>query len=148
MGRIIIVQPDRSMRRDVARALATRGHSVVPVGSAREAEALSEPFEVGVVELELPDGSGMHLAARLSGFGRLHARIFTARDVGSSAARRAAPMGAVVAHDAPLDELLEAVDRALTARGASAQSTRSEIRPSNSVHSWPSSVREADSKGR
>lgn len=147
MGRVIVVQPDASRRREVARALVAGGHSVVPVATAREAESLGESFEVGVVDLELPDGSGMHLAARLSGFGRLHARVFTASDLECSAARRAAPMGAVVAHDAPLTVLLEAVARALGSREHGAQPTRSGVRSSAPAHAWPFPPREADSKG-
>lgn len=148
MARIILVQPVPAIRRDVARALVAHGHSVVPVASAREAEALSEPFEVGVIDLELPDGSGMHLAARLSGFGRLQARVFTASDLGGGPARRAAPMGTVVPRDAPLEALLATVERALAAREPPAQPARSEVRPSTSVHSWPSPAQQADSKPR
>gem|GEM_PF-6694272 len=120
----------------------------MPVGTAREAEALGESFEVGVVDLELPDGSGMHLAARLSGFGRLRARVFTASDLACSAARRAAPMGAVVAHGAPLAVLVEAGGHALGSRERGAQPTRSGVGSSAPVHAGPFPPHEADSKGR
>jgi DNA-binding NarL/FixJ family response regulator len=102
-----------------------------------DAEALAETFDVGIFELELPDGSGLHLAARMSGFGRLHARIFTTRSLTGTAARRAAPMGVVLSHDAPTKVLLDAVADALASRETSGQLTRSGVRPSVPVEAWP-----------
>ncbi|MBN2191939.1 MAG: response regulator transcription factor [Polyangiaceae bacterium] len=114
--------------------------------TSHEAAATAEAFDVGVVDLELPDGSGLHLAARLSGFGRLRGRVFTASQLESAVARRAAPMGPVVVRGAPAAVLLDAIDRVLAAMDRAAETMRSGVRPSAPVHPWPFASGAAGSK--
>ncbi len=67
MGHVAIVDPDREERACLAAALRAAGHAVVECSRSRAAlEAfVARPPDAVVIAADLPDGSGLDLAARL-----------------------------------------------------------------------------------
>ena len=64
---VLVVDDHDELSELLLRSLATDGHSVVPVGSAAAArDALStQTFDVIVLDIGLPDGSGLDLCRRV-----------------------------------------------------------------------------------
>lgn len=67
MRRMLIVEDERSLRRSLAQFFERRGYEVSQAGSISEAEGNLEGggFEVALVDVCLPDGSGLDLLARI-----------------------------------------------------------------------------------
>ncbi|MBX3182287.1 MAG: response regulator [Polyangiaceae bacterium] len=122
MTRLLLVEDYPPLATVVAIALRRgTGHEVVRVGSVSRAEAaLAERgvFDVAVLDIDLPDGSGVDLARRLIERGQVSACVFftASRDEAERAAAR--QVGPVVDKLATMDELVQVV---LTHLGASAE---------------------------
>ena len=67
--RILLVEDHRESRRSLQRLLEIRGHEVVAVGSAEEAEAeiAKQPFPFLILDWMLPGKSGLDLCQQLRG---------------------------------------------------------------------------------
>jgi DNA-binding response OmpR family regulator len=82
MTRILVVEDQRSLLRNLVRGLGEEGYEVIPAASVSEARAAiaSQP-DVLVLDLMLPDGSGVELLRKLREEGlRQPILILTARD--------------------------------------------------------------------
>ena len=79
--RILVVDDEGDVQAVLARALERDGHRVVTAGSLREArEALASGIELLVLDLGLPDGSGLELCRELrAGEWTIPILILTAR---------------------------------------------------------------------
>ena len=66
LGRVLVVDDERSLAETVADGLAERGFDAVPVASGRKAELLlaAEKYDVLVTDLRMPDLDGLTLLAR------------------------------------------------------------------------------------
>jgi DNA-binding response OmpR family regulator len=82
MTRILVVEDQRSLLRNLVRGLEEEGYEVVPAASVSEARAaIARQPDVLVLDLMLPDGSGVELLRKLRGEGlRQPILILTARD--------------------------------------------------------------------
>ncbi len=82
MTRILVVEDQRSLLRNLVRGLEEEGYEVVPAASVSEARAaIARQPDVLVLDLMLPDGSGVELLKQLRGEGlRQPILILTARD--------------------------------------------------------------------
>ncbi len=82
MTRILVVEDQRSLLRNLVRGLEEEGYEVIPAASVSEARvALARQPDVFVLDLMLPDGSGVELLRKLRGEGlRQPILILTARD--------------------------------------------------------------------
>jgi two-component system, OmpR family, response regulator MprA len=81
--RILYVEDDARMRALVAGGLTEDGHSVLAVGDAASAleKALASPFDVVVLDVMLPDRSGVDVVRDLRARGRVTpVLMLTARD--------------------------------------------------------------------
>lgn len=82
MTRILVVEDQRSLLRNLVRGLEEEGYVVSPATSVSQArEALAHQPDVLVLDVMLPDGSGVELLRQLrgEGFGR-PILVLTARD--------------------------------------------------------------------
>jgi DNA-binding response OmpR family regulator len=82
MTRILVVEDQRSLLRSLIRGLEEEGYEVVPASSVGDArEALTQQPEVVVLDVMLPDGSGVDFLRQLrgEGFGQ-PILVLTARD--------------------------------------------------------------------
>lgn len=94
------------------------GHEVVRVGSIQRAEAaiLEHPaFDVVVMDIDLPDGSGVELARRLLTAGNARTCVFFTASRDDQLRKDARSMGPVVDKLAPMSELVRVVLENLSA---------------------------------
>lgn len=120
---VLIVEDDPLIRRAVTRALRGAGHEVVAVARCGGARGLGRAFDVAVLDLELPDGTGVDVAGELLGLGAAEGVVFFSGAADPSLLVRAAQLGEVVAKSGDLGTLLQAVTAArsnevLVRRGA------------------------------
>jgi DNA-binding response OmpR family regulator len=66
MTTVLIVEDDVDLRQEISDYLAAMGYSVTGTGSVADAEAaLANPFDLLVLDINLPDGSGLELCRRM-----------------------------------------------------------------------------------
>jgi two-component system nitrogen regulation response regulator GlnG len=65
--RVLLVDDDEALRSAVARALRTNGRAIEAVGTVGAAlEALARGFDLVLLDVRLPDGSGVRVAEAAS----------------------------------------------------------------------------------
>ncbi len=118
--RILLVEDSPRVTATVGGALRNNGHSVVAAGGVRAADELfaSQPFDVAVVDVGLPDGSGLDWCRAARNAGReLPILLLTARTaVSDRVAGLDAGADDYLGKPFSVDELLARV-RALARRG-------------------------------
>lgn len=120
-ARILVVEDDARLRDLLEQELAVAGHRVVAVGTAGEGLYLAEeePFDLLLLDLNLPDGDGVEVAERLRGRREIPIVMLTARsDVESRVAGLYAGAADYVAKPFSLPELLARVHVRLRERVA------------------------------
>jgi two-component system copper resistance phosphate regulon response regulator CusR len=82
MTRLLVVEDQRSLLHNLERGLKEEGYEVIPVASIGEArEALAQEPDLIVLDLMLPDGSGIDLLRQFRGQGIWQpVLVLTARD--------------------------------------------------------------------
>jgi two-component system response regulator QseB len=107
MPRVLVVEDHPPLATVVAIGMRRLGHDVVRVGSVERALAAEGVFDAAIVDIDLPDGTGIDLAAELLDAERVRAVVFysATRDPGLKAA--ALKLGPIVDKMGNLDDLLE-----------------------------------------
>ncbi|MEZ4375077.1 MAG: response regulator [Polyangiaceae bacterium] len=113
MTRVLVVEDYPPLATVVAIALRrSTGHEVVRVGSVQRAvAAISEhpAFDVVVMDIDLPDGSGVELARQLIGEGKARTCVFFTASRDDKLRKDARALGPVVDKLAPMSELVRVV---------------------------------------
>lgn len=65
MATILVVDDEVSIQKLIARVLERQGHRVITCGGSTEALAVTDPFDLLVVDFVLPDLNGRDLTAEL-----------------------------------------------------------------------------------
>lgn len=112
--RVVLVEDDPELARTVERVLARYGHVTKIVGSVAAAEALSESFDCGILDIDLPDGNGVRLAERLLDRGQLGAVVFFSASGDADIIAEACELGPFVAKAAGTRELERALADAVS----------------------------------
>jgi DNA-binding response OmpR family regulator len=112
--RVVLVEDDPELARTVERVLARYGHVTKVVGSVAAAEALSESFDCGILDIDLPDGNGVRLAERLLDRGQLGAVVFYSASGDADIIAQACELGPFVAKAAGTRELERALADAVS----------------------------------
>lgn len=107
--RVLVVEDDPAVRRAVARALRKAGHEVVVAERCDGARGLSQAVDVAVLDLELPDGTGVDFAGELLGLGTASGVVFFSGAIDPLLLGRASRLGTVVTKGDDLATLIEAV---------------------------------------
>lgn len=127
--KLLMVEDDPEMARTVERVLARYGHRSTIVRSAAEADAVSEVYDCGLFDIDLPDGNGVELAERMLDRGQLTAAVFFSACTDADLLERAGSVGVFVAKSAgtrPLERAVaEAVSRAAQQLASGAPDTPS-----------------------
>lgn len=108
-ARILVVEDDARLRTLLEQELTRAGHAVVAVGTAGEGlyRAEGEPYDLMLLDLNLPDGDGVEVAERLRGRRDVPIVMLTARaDVDSRVEGLYAGAADYVAKPFSLPELL------------------------------------------
>jgi two-component system catabolic regulation response regulator CreB len=107
--RVLVVEDDPAIGRALDRALRRAGHVVVLAHRCVTARAVKERVDIAVLDLELPDGSGVEVAGELLRVGSAGRVVFFSAANDPALLREAATLGEVVTKDEALHRLLEAV---------------------------------------
>ena len=107
---VLVLEDDPMVRRGLSRALRVAGHDVVAVERCSGVRALEHGFDVAILDLELPDGSGVEVACELLAVGATQGVVFFSGAYDPVLLRRAELFGAVVAKSENLEPLLKAID--------------------------------------
>lgn len=112
--RVLLVEDDPELARTVERVLSRYGHVTVVVSSVAAAEALVESFDCGILDIDLPDGSGVHLAESLLDRGQVGAVVFFSASTNADVVAEAGEIGPFVAKAAGTRELERALADAVS----------------------------------
>jgi DNA-binding response OmpR family regulator len=105
----LIVEDEHSLRRAIERAFARRGFCVEAVSTCEEAAAARGPFDVGIFDVHLEDGSGIELAGRMKNEARVKRVLFYSGAVDASERAAAERHGELVLKREGVELLVEAV---------------------------------------
>jgi DNA-binding response OmpR family regulator len=112
--RVLLVEDDPELARTVERVLSRYGHVTVLVSSVAAAEAISDTFDCGILDIDLPDGSGVELAESLLDRGQLGAVVFFSASTNADVVAQACELGPFVAKAAGTRELERALADAVS----------------------------------
>ncbi|MBA3823370.1 MAG: response regulator transcription factor [Ktedonobacterales bacterium] len=116
MARILIVEDDYALERVLLLTLAKRGHSVAEAGSMAEAFIMATttepPFDLIILDINLPDETGWELLRRLRTTGQALPPVIVATAIRPPPDRivEFAPAGVLV-KPYPITTLLSLIDR-------------------------------------
>lgn len=109
MRRLLHVENDPLVAKAFKRLFRIHGFEVGSVLSYSEGRAVNGHFDLAVMDIDLGDGDGVDLAARLLERGIVDQVVFLTARTDAETARRASRFGPVVSKTAGSDTLLEAL---------------------------------------
>jgi DNA-binding response OmpR family regulator len=112
--RVVLVEDDPEVARTIERVLARYGHVTTIAPSVAAAEQLGLSFDCGILDIDLPDGSGVALAARLLDNGQLGAVVFHSASTDAAVIAEARELGPFVFKSAGTRELERALAEAVS----------------------------------
>jgi ActR/RegA family two-component response regulator len=107
--RVLIVDDDALVARSTARWLRRRGYQVVTASTGQLSLQASGPFLCAIVDVDLPDGSGLDFAERLVGSAVVHRIVFYSGSIQAGVRERAERIGVFVSKLDGIGELGRAV---------------------------------------
>ena len=127
--RALIVEDDPVVARAIARRLLREGYTVSVAQSCRAARSAGMGFQVAVLDLDLPDGSGDALADELLRLGATRGVVFYTGSLDAAARERARGFGPLVDKSTDLEELVLALEPFPTAPPISHMAPAQHARP-------------------
>jgi len=113
--RVILVEDDPELARTVERVLARYGHVTAVAPSIAAAERLGQQsFDCGILDIDLPDGSGVALATRMLDAGQVGAVVFYSASTDADVVAEAREIGPFVPKSAGTRELERALAEAVS----------------------------------
>ncbi len=112
--RVLLVEDDPELARTVERSLAHYGHRTLIAGSVAAAEAATDSFDCGILDIDLPDGNGVRLAEVLLDRGQIGAAVFFSASNDARILAEARELGIFVAKQAGMRELERALAAAVS----------------------------------
>ena len=127
--RALIVEDDPVVARSIARRLLREGYTVSLAQTCRAARAAGTGFQVAVLDLDLPDGSGADLADELLRLGAVRHIVFYTGSLDSAQRERASLFGHVVDKGSDVEDVVSALEPFPTAPPISHMSPAARPRP-------------------
>lgn len=112
--RVLLVEDDPELARTVERILVRYGHVTHAVSTVGAADAVAESFDCAILDLDLPDGSGVSIAEQLLDRGQVGAVVFFSACTEADIVARATALGPFVPKSAGTSDLLRAVADAVS----------------------------------
>ena len=113
--RVLLTEDDPVVARGIARLLMARGLSVEVALCCAGARAMPSQFDLGIFDIELPDGLGVDLAYELALKNKVCAVMFYTGATYQPLLRRASELGPLVSKQSGPRALLEAAQTRLKA---------------------------------
>jgi DNA-binding response OmpR family regulator len=127
--RALIVEDDPVVARSIARRLLREGYTISLASSCRAGRAAGAGFQVAILDLDLPDGSGADLADELLRLGAVRNIVFYTGSLNVAERERARLFGSVVDKGQDLEEVVEALEPFAAAAPISHTSPAARPRP-------------------
>jgi CheY-like chemotaxis protein len=127
--RALIVEDDPVVARAIARRLLREGYTVSLAQSCRTARSAGMGFQVAILDLDLPDGSGDVLADELLRRGATRGVVFYTGSLDEAARDRARVFGPLVDKSTDLEEVILALEPFPTAPPCSQTAPAVHARP-------------------
>ena len=108
--RALIVDDDPVVARSIARRLLREGYTVSLAQTCRGARASGSGFQVAILDLDLPDGSGVDLADELLRLGAVRGVVFYTGSLDVALRDRALGFGTVIDKTRELEDVIRAAD--------------------------------------
>ena len=108
--RALIVDDDPVVARSIARRLLREGYTVSLAQTCRGARAAGPGFQLAILDLDLPDGSGVDLADQLLRLGAVRGVIFYTGSLDDALRDRALGFGTVIDKARDLEEVIQALE--------------------------------------
>jgi len=108
--RALIVEDDPVVARSIARRLLREGYTVSLAQTCRAARAAGGGFQVAVLDLDLPDGSGADLADELLRLGAVRHIVFYTGSLDGAQRERASSFGHVVDKASDVEDVVGALE--------------------------------------
>lgn len=118
MGHLLVVEDYPPLATVIAISLRRQDHDVTRLGSVQRAQVEEGPFDAAVLDIDLPDGSGIELADYLLTEGRARSVVFFTASRDSDARQRALRLGPIVDKADGVEALADVVAEAIEARAA------------------------------
>lgn len=132
--RVVLVEDDPELARTVERVLSRYGHVTTIVGSVAAARALTESFDCGILDIDLPDGNGVQLAERMLDQGQVGAVVFYSASTDAEVVAEACELGPFVAKAAGTRELERALADAVSCAARQVAGGEGQPNPSGPPH--------------
>jgi CheY-like chemotaxis protein len=110
LTRALIVEDDPVVARSIARRLLREGYTVSLAQNCRAARAAGKGFQVAVLDLDLPDGSGADLADHLLRHGAVQSIVFYTGSLDHTQRERAGLLGNVIDKASDLEDVIAALE--------------------------------------
>lgn len=127
--RALIVEDDPVVARSIARRLLREGYTVSLAQTCRAGRAAGGGFQVAILDLDLPDGSGADLADELLRLGSVRNIVFYTGSLDSAERDRARLFGSVIDKASDLEQVVEALEPFPTAPPVSHTTAAARPRP-------------------
>ncbi|MBX3130918.1 MAG: response regulator [Polyangiaceae bacterium] len=111
--KLLVVEDDPAVMRAAVRYLEHRGHSVIAARNATTARGLDGAFDCLVLDIDLPDGSGLELAVELLRRSLSDVVVFFSGTTDVETRLSASELGTFVPKEAGLHALAGAVETAV-----------------------------------
>lgn len=110
-ARALIVDDDPVVARSIARRLLREGYTVSLAQTCRGARASGPGFQIAILDLDLPDGSGVDLADELLRLGAVRGVVFYTGSLDGALRERALSFGTVIDKARELEDVIHAAER-------------------------------------
>lgn len=111
--RVLVVEDNPILARPLVRLLSQSGHLVEHIDSCGAARTLRGPFDAGVFDIELSDGSGIDLCSDLLASGVVLSAVFYSGACNASLVAHAQQIAPLVRKTESADALRQALGAAL-----------------------------------
>lgn len=113
--RLIVIEDDWPVARAISRTLKNQGHAVEVAHSCAEARGKAGRYDLGVFDIDLPDGTGIDLAREFIKSGSVLLTVFFSATRDTNLQEQAQELGTFVHKSAGVSELGAAVAQTVDA---------------------------------
>src|SRR6185503_4201201 len=111
--RILVLEDSAYLANALSRLLKRFGYDVVQAGCCATALASSGYFDLGLFELELPDGGGLEVSSELMNAGNLGSVVFFTATLDGALFKRAERTASCIQKTDGIEVLLDTIRRTL-----------------------------------